>query len=193
VTDFTRDLTIVEAVAADLKPYLLSDALYWPLHTSHPGRTPLPNGTLGAMLMLLHQLDCLRASLSPDQAYRLEQATSRAEAELGHWAAQAEAKASLEARARARAWHTYAAEAETTPDQAADDYPQQARGRTILALLQVRFSGVFRGASFTGQVTLADQRLREITWPAPFVLDPALEPAYPAEHYWWLYRRPGRG
>lgn len=189
VLDLERDLVIAEAIAGELKPYLLSNTLYWPLQSSRHVRYALPNGTLGSLLMRLHQLAAIREQLTSGQMGRLDNALATTQAELDHWVVQAEEKTRREVKARARAWSLYVAEAEARPERYEDEYPMQARGRSALHFLQEFSPRALNGSSLVTEVIVTDNRLRGYAKPGPFVLPAALLPAYPEELFWWLHVR----
>ena len=77
-----RDLQIVEAIAANLKEYLLSKTLYWTLSESGPIAQPFPSGTLGGLLLRLYRLEALTTQLSADQEQRLRAARTETDHKL---------------------------------------------------------------------------------------------------------------
>ncbi len=180
-----RDLLVVEAMAADLKEYLLSSTLYWSLSKPRPGPL-LPKGTLGGLLLRLHRLTALEASLTPDQRQRLSDAAGLARQTLDRWAAQAEEKALREIKARLGAWQAYLEECEDNTPRYAPEYPTQAESRTAIDLL-LGFAGKAVGARLAEQVRVADQRLSALVEPGGFVWDEAFALAFPPERFWWLY------
>jgi hypothetical protein len=189
VFDAERDLQIAEAMAGDLKPYLLSETLYWSLGRSGTSRRPLPKGTLGGLLLRLHRLEALDNALTPDQSHRLRQVRWETDSALDRWFAQAEAKTLREIKARLRLWSEYLGECEDNPYTYQAEYHTQVANRTIAALL-VDFAGdAIAGQSITSRITVLDQLLRGITTEGNFVWDEALEPVYPRERFWWLYVR----
>ncbi len=181
-----RDLEVVEAIAADLKDYLLSSTLYWSLSKPRPGPHLLPKGTLGGLLLRLHRLTALEETLNPDQYQRLRDAAGQAHAALDHWAVQAEEKTLREIKARLGALQAYLEEVEDAPRRYAPEYPVQAESRTAIDLL-LDFAGRAVDARLAAQVEAADQRLRALVEPGAFVWHEAAAPAFPPERFWWLY------
>ncbi len=183
-----RDLLVVEATAADLKPYLLSGVLYWSLSKPYPSPYILPKGTLGGLLLRLHRLTALEERLDPEQRQRLGRAARQAQDELDRWVVQAEEKAMREFKARLHAWRVFLEECEDAPNRYAYEYPTQVEGRTILDLL-LDFATDAIGPQAVRELRAADHTLREISEPGEFVWDEAALPAFPQERFWWLYVR----
>ncbi|MGF1506525.1 MAG: hypothetical protein GYB64_03670 [Chloroflexi bacterium] len=184
------DLQVVESMAADLKLYLLSKTLYWPVRARIGMRRPLTLGTIGGMLLRAHQLDALRADLSGQQAARLDHAVGLAHAHLDKWVVQAEQKAVREVRARLRQWALYVDEVEDAPARYLGEYPMQARSRSTLTFARQVAAHALDGSSLITRLIVADRKMRKLVDEAPFVLDDRLEPAYPPKPYWWLYVLP---
>jgi hypothetical protein len=186
--DLERDLRIVEAIAADLKPYLLSDALFWTLSAYGPVQNPYPKGTLGGLLFRLHLLDACRDRLSPDQWSRLADARRAAEGELRHWAVQAEQKAGREAASRLRAWETFLEEAADDPTRYSPEYHTQVEGRAILDFL-IAFLGSAADGRLRGAAVAADRRLEALADEGSFTWDESIREAFPSDHFPYLYLR----
>jgi hypothetical protein len=182
-----RDLLFAEALAPDLKDYLLSSILYWQLSASHRNEPPLPKGTLGGLLIRLHRLAALEEALDAGQQERLANARRLAETSLEYWSAQAESKALAEIRSRLNIWEAYLADLEARPAASGAEYPTQAEGRTILSLLLNFAHRAEAAAGFAPHLDEADARLREMARPGGFVWNAALAPAFPQERFWWLY------
>ncbi len=187
--DLERDLQIAEAMAADLKPYFLSNILYWSLNTSSREGYVFPKGTLGGLLIRLHRLDALRDSLSIEQSDRLQEAQAQTHEQINRWVVQAEEKALLEITARLRAWEEFLTEYGKNPRNHGDEYATQAEGRTILEFLINLAGKAINGQGITRRLLLIDQRLRKFGEAGPFIWDEALIPAFPQKTYWWLYLR----
>lgn len=186
-----RDLRIVESMSSQIKRYVLSNTLYWSLsEVGRRGSYMLPKGTIGDMLLRMHQLVALESRLNADQVYRLHHARDDAEAQLDKWVVQSEEKVVREAKSRLNSWLVYLEEVEDNPKRYYDEYRMQARGRTIISLL-MNYAG--KAAIGTGIYRLlghADRRLRGLIVEHPFVWDERLAVAYPEQVYWWLYAMP---
>jgi hypothetical protein len=184
--DLERDLHIVEAITADLKDYLLSDSLYWTLREPGSFAYPLPKGTLGGLLFRLHRLEALSHLLSPEQRHRVTEAAAEARQQINTWAVQAVQKARREINARLDAWAAYLNECQEDPARYGPEYPIQAEGRTILALL-MGFAGE---PTHQRRLDELDQQLAGLAENSNFVWDAAQVPAFPRSQFGWLYVRP---
>ncbi len=187
--DLERDLDVAEAIADDLKQYLLSDLLYWQLSTHAAGSQTLPQGTFGGLLLRLHRLGALSHLMSAEQARRFEAVSTSANQEIAHWGVQAEDKALREVRARLHSWHQFLEECQTNPGIFHSEYPVQAEGRTVISLLIDFLGDSVDGQTLLAPLEAADHLLMTLSVDGDFVWDSAMEPAFPKSHYWWLYVR----
>lgn len=180
------DLEIVEVMTAELKPYLLSKLLYWPLNGSST-QGSFPRGTLSGLVVRLHQLESVADSLTPEQVERLTAARQETDTQFDHWRVQVEEKAAREIKSRFDLWEAYLIECEKDPERYQDEYPTQVFNRTALAFLPDLAGRAAARESVTSRLILLDQRLQQFSTTGPFVWHEALAPAYPAERFWWLY------
>ena len=187
--NLSRDLAYVEAMAAELKNYLLSDILYWSISARD---YTLPKGTLGGLLLRLHRLHGLYDQLTPAQQTRVDGAERAVTAELDQWTVQAEEKALRAIRARYESWRQYLNELGDEPDRYASEYPTQAEGRTDLELL-LELAGDAVDARVETQIFALDQITRGLTEKVGFIWDEEMQAAFPEERFWWLYALPKHG
>jgi hypothetical protein len=185
-----RDLDVVEAAAADLKDYLLSSTLYWTLSAKPRPASPLPKSTLGAILFRLHRLDALVDRLDSGQRQRFRAVRRQVADELEHWHVQAEAKALLDLKSRIRAWAAFLEELADNPRRYVPEYPTQAEGRTVMAVLLGYAGSAADRSGHTARVRSLDVTLRDITSQGDFVWAAAMQPAFPRDDFWWLYVTP---
>jgi len=178
-----RDLAYAQAMAEELKEYLLGSGLYEQL--SAHGYT-LPMGTLGGLFLRLHRLQALRDQLTDEQAAELEKIAEHVEAEVDHWRVQAEEKMQREIKARLHNWHEYLHELERQPRHYGGEFPTQVEGRTVVDLL-MEAAGDAAPPEAVAELREADRHIRDYTEPADFVWDDDMQPAFPRERYWWLY------
>ena len=69
-------------------------------------------------------------------------------------------------------------------------YAQEAYGRTYLQLLLELLQNHSTHAALAAQLAARDAQLRSVWEPARFVWDAQLQPAFPADVYWYLYGVP---
>ena len=173
-------LQFVQEGAADLEAYLLSDILYWQLHTP-AGRQMF---TLGGMLLGLMQIDALgKASGEADDLFSLQGTIDKVK--LEHPSAW-EKKARQETAARIRLWKTYLEDYRQNPDEMASYYPREVKWRVLIQLLQKEIPKLIEQFDM---LTLLDTMVKSNWLPGGFIWEPYLIPAMPATDYWFLYGR----
>jgi hypothetical protein len=187
------DLLTIEAMASDLKAYLLGRALYWPLRSPHRAGRPLPPGTLGGIFLCIHRLRALEDQLEDDQRVIFHQAAAQIEEEMGRYPERAEEKMLREVKARLGGWDRYLEEVGAQPQRFEIEYPTQAEGRTVIALLIDALDETGERRAFEQQIEQSDMRLRTILETHPFIWHDSLAGAFPEDRFWWLYGWPGRG
>jgi len=162
MTSIEPDRRFLTESLPQLQDYLLSAELYWPLGAS------LPRLTIGAVLLALARL----GATQPQEAGRLE---TQVEAVHAKWRAAWEQKSARETANRLRLWTQFLADYRNAPEQHADSYPQEVRGRAILQLLRA------------DQVSETDVFLKSRLVPGGFIWDADLESAFPKADFWFLY------
>jgi hypothetical protein len=176
-----RDLKELQAMAAALVPYIYEDELY--------GRVGMnmPSLTVGAVLMRLHRLKALANQMSPAQRTILDQAAAQVDAVKKEWGGHFEKKLLREAEARLRDLLTYTREAKEAPRTAANAYLPEALRRTMIQdILDVLSNNNDVGS----RARQTDSALKSYLEDSDFIWSAALQPVYPADKYWWLYKRP---
>lgn len=176
-----RDLKELEAMAAALVPYVYEDELY--------GRVGMnmPSLTVGAILLRLHRLRALENQLTPTQRAILDQAEAQVEAAKRDWDSHFQKKLAREAEARLRDIMTYIRESKESPQIAANAYLPEALRRTMIAEIMNALSDK---GDLVGRALLVDSELKNYLQDSDFIWAKSLQPVYPAERYWWLYKRP---
>lgn len=191
MADLGFDLAVAQAMADELEIYLQRDVLYWQMDVHGPMSSRFPKMTLGGLLLRRHRLEALRERLSPEQRTALDALHRRVEAIIGHWPSVYGAKVQREIEARLNAWARYVIE-DCLESRAtcADEYPSQAEGRTMLALLLDEASEYSHAdlAPIQNRLAALDSQFKGLSGPGPFIWDPILAPAYPPDRFWWLYR-----
>ncbi len=191
--DSEFDLLVVEAMASDLKAYLLGKALYWPLHPRHRTRRPLPPGTLGGVFFRIHRLRALEDQLDGDQRVMFHEAAAQIEEQMGHYPGQAGEKMLREVRARLGSWDRYLEEVGAQPQRFEVEYPTQAEGRTVIALLVDTLDETGERRAFEQQIERSDAYLRLILEKHAFIWHESLAGVFPEDRFWWLYGWPRHG
>jgi len=187
MTDLDRDVRFVSIMSGDLKDYLLSDVLYWPLSDSGPASYPYPLGTIGGLLLRLRRLDAARGMLSPEQYAGLDEASARTREMMSAWIVQREQKAAREIKARLQTWSAFLDDLSADTQRFHSEYATQVEGRVILSLLFPVAGKAADGQGFLARLDSLDERLRMVCGAGDFVWDPIFQPAFPRDEYPWLY------
>lgn len=180
-----QDLTVLEAMSAEMDQYLRSDVLFWPMEQSD-----LPRLTLGSFLMRQHRLLELRDLLSMPQQEQLHRAISRYHEALEEKVVRFESKAHEELEARLRQWHEYLREARRGTGAAYYESAVDTRAMIEALVSQLRVAPYRLQEKIPQKVALLDRELRKAWEPGTFVWPPEWKPAYPQEKFWWLYGHP---
>ena len=187
MTDFDRDLRIVTILAGDLKNYLLSDTLYWPLSDPGPASFRYPLGTVGGQMLRLRKLDAARGQLSPEQSQQLDDATAQTHDTLNQWIIQREQKVAREIKARLQTWSAFLDDLSADSQRFHTEYTTQVEGRVILSMLFPLAGRAADGQGYQARLDRLDERLRMVCGPGDFVWDTIFEPAFPHVDFPWLY------
>jgi len=174
-----QDWDFLQAALPELKTYLLSDELFWPLGGRN--RLRLTPGNL----LLARQRLAARA-LSPVDEARLIKWDQEFETLLVKWPVAWEKKVAHEFASRLRQWRNYLEDYRRAPDACAADYPYEVRLRVILELLGEETD---LDATDRGLLAGLDTQLRADFLPGDFLWEADLQPAFPRETYWYLYGR----
>ena len=183
----TRDLKILEAMAAEMDEYLRNDSLFWPLSDSS-----LPRLTLGGYLMRQHRLLALCQQLDPPDQDRLEAAEAQFDAALVEKVVAFEKRAHDEIRARLRQWSEYLKELRDPSLAAGDYYSSAVETRAMLAaLLNKLESPPYQlDRRVLNELASFDRVLANYWETGDLIWSQEWAPAYPRQRYWWLYGRP---
>ena len=181
-----RGWAFFRPAVGELKEYLLSPELYWPVNAAGSyARESVVQLTIGNLMLGQRCLQsCLPPSVPPAEAGQLlAQMDALREQWRAHWAR----KASREFSARLRLWQDYVEELTSSALPKAADYAFKVRWRAILSLLEPECETM---APAEGLLLAAlDDRLRSKGVPGEFVWEAPLAVAFPAEEYWFLYQK----
>jgi hypothetical protein len=165
-----KETRFLETGLSELEPYLLAEALYWPLGGSLPSLTP------GALLLSLRRLEGLDPFAARKQQVRLD--TIRMKRRTA-W----EQKALREVKNRLRLWSESIREWQSAQAGSRADYPGAVRGRVILQLLLGEVNAPVEQAALAD----LDVFLRANLKPGPFLWEKELETAFEPSEFWFLY------
>lgn len=178
-----RDLKEAQAMAAALVPYVYEDELY--------GRVGMnmPSLTVGAILLRLRRLRAIQSRLTPTQLDILQNIESQVHSVSQEWSGHYQKKLVREAEARLRDVMTYVRESKESPRTAANAYLPEALRRTMIEEIMDGLS-VSEREGLQSKARQVDGELRRYLDDSDFVWSSELQPAYPADTFWWLYKRP---
>jgi len=182
-----KDLYILEAMAADMNDYLISQSLFWPLSD-----TSMPRLTLGGYLMRQHRLNRLRNVLEQEDQDRLDKAIEKFNEALVEKIVRFEQRAHDELHARLRQWSEYLKDIGKESVAAGAYYASAVETRLIIALLleKLEMPPYELDKRVLGELGSYDTALRNYWFTGEFVWYHEWRPAYPKESYWWLYGLP---
>lgn len=182
-----EDLEVLEAMAAEMDEYLMSEVLFWPMRKGN-----LPRLTLGGYLMREHRLRALADLLGEADRQRLEAAVAQFDQALVEKVVRFEQRAHEELGARLRQWSEYLRDLKGEAAANAGYYPSTVETRAIIAALVGKLERPpYRlEAHLVQQLGMLDQNLRSHWQPGDFVWPESWQPAYPKAGYWWLYGVP---
>jgi hypothetical protein len=183
--DLARDVRTVEAMAANLTPYIYEDDLFGIL----PG--DLPRLTLGGLLMRVARLDVLSDRLPEPQRRAAETARHSLGEVRDKWRVHFEKKVVQELRSRMVHLHQFLKEAQENPHRIAPDCPSAMEKRVIVELLKDEATdlGVWT-PELANTLYVIDSQIRHLGEQREFIWDPAVESAYPKDKFWFLYMGP---
>lgn len=177
------DLEYWRACIADLKDYLLSEQLFWPLSARPSGSgISFPQLTLGGML--LTRARAFARAAPPEKA-----ALIPLDQEMGairdRWRSAWNRKAAREFTSRFRQWGNYLDDYRSNPESQAGYYSQEVRLRAILALLAAEEVDLQAGEAEL--LAAMDKRLRASFLTGNFIWKEVLIQSFPEDTYWYLY------
>ncbi len=165
-----QDLRYLSLALPELKEYLLSGELFWPL-TGDVQRL-----TLGGLLFALARLGAVQ--LEQAQMFRRQM-----EAVKEEWRVTWEKKAAREVQNRLRLWSEFLRDYRNASEQNADWYASEVRWRVILNLLLKELPNPGGNPTLEG----LDELLKASFLPGDFAWDASLRSAFPADEFWFLY------
>lgn len=180
----TRDLAILEQMAAEMSSYLMSDSVFWPMM-----KGDMPRLTLGGYLMRQQRLLALANLLDEAERVRLETAVAQFNEAIVEHVVRLEQKAHQELHTRLRQWGEHLKDFRESKSVSAANYSADAAVRAMIAaLINLMQTPPYRlDPKIQPQAERLDANLRRRWRPGAFVWPAAWKPAYPQADYWWLY------
>ncbi len=178
-----NDIGFFQAAVPELKAYLLSDLLFWPLSGGpQTGGSAYPSLTLGGLLLARARLDAQIPASAGGTLVGLEREMDTSKQ---RWGAAWARKASWEFSSRLKQWQNFLEDYRRNPETQAGFYPHEVRLRVILALLEPDLEG--KDKSLSKPLAALDSLLQVVVQGGDFVWDAALQAGFPSDPYWYLY------
>ncbi|MCP4139261.1 MAG: hypothetical protein GY755_03035 [Chloroflexi bacterium] len=160
-----KDQKYLESALPELKKYLLSDTLFYPMGQ-------LPRLTIGGLLLAQKRLQAGNRGthLFPE----LDSVKQK-------WYAAWTKKAAREQESRLTLWRNYLNDYQNRPTEYAADYPNEVRWRVMLELL------IAETDEIPPELTALDKLLRAKLKKSNFIWDESLQSEFDEEKFWFLY------
>jgi hypothetical protein len=168
-----KDRAYLEAAIPELKDYLLSDEVYWPVTARG---YELPRLTIGGLLLAQARLEA--------RGGRIESLVTQLGALRSQWRVAWETKAGRGFQSRLRLWGNYLTDYRHNPEGNADAYPHEVSNRVMLQLLLAELPAP---ASEREDLAPLDGALQAGFVPGEFMWESDLQSGFPREDYWFLY------
>jgi hypothetical protein len=178
------DLRYLQSGIEDLETYLLSNDLYWTVHSAPPhGEPPYPQLTPGGLLLAWQRLQGNDHPI--EMQMRLARLHASLESLLMKWRSAWERKCAQDFRARLNLWTNYLTDYRERPAAHYDRYGYEVQRRVQLSLLHREARDI--PAAELDSLNGLDGLLKAVFVPGPFVWEPATQKAFPQSTYWYLY------
>ncbi len=161
-----KDLLYLQTSLPELKNYLFSDILYYPLDKK------LPRLTIGGILLSQRRLGDAKTATNLTQKLATVKSA---------WRAAWTKKATRELDARLRLWRNYLNDYRNNPEEYAADYPREIRWRVMIELLSSEVDKI------PAEIAALDQLLRTKFISGEFTWGKSLKKQFPEDKFWFLY------
>jgi hypothetical protein len=183
MSDSNYDLGYLRASLDELKAYLLSKELFWPVSTPRGFRS-FPMLTIGNLLLSIKKIKASSntGQLSPEQRTEYAQLARKVDEIHHQWTAAWEAKSIWEFGSRLRQWGNYLNELINKEETHAVYYSSEVRVRVLLELL-----GEYASTADQEALAQLDEMLRAKLKFSDFIWSTELQPEFLHQDYWFLY------
>lgn len=181
------DIGYLKAGVESLESYLLSIALFWPIHESSPaGEREYSRLTLGNLLLSNKRLEI--RELTPDINNRFRSIYLEINKIRNQWRSAWERKANEEIKSRIRQWNYYLQDLRENPEKHEVYYPNEVRIRVIITLLSSEVEPLEE--IYQDAIDEMDAFLKKIFIPGSFQWEQDLESGMDKETFWYLWGVP---
>jgi len=175
MSNFSQDWAFLDTSLSEIKPYLLSKELFWPLGGSQ-SRLTLGN-------LLAHKR--ISANNDATNQAKLQNWEFALNAEKSHWHTAWIKKGLREFTSRLRQWENFLAECQQDRHAQTGYYQYEVRLRVILELLRQELDG--EETTHVAALLQTDLYLKSIFSPGAFIWAEHLKAVFPVEPYWYLH------
>ncbi|MGB7337659.1 MAG: hypothetical protein WBC91_02120 [Phototrophicaceae bacterium] len=184
-----QDLKETDGMVSGLSDYVRGDQLYG--STGGGFFSKMPSLTVGALVMRLHRLDALQATMSDKQKNEFNTLYESWQTIRKDWRSHYEHKIMQEVESRLESMETFFRECAESQQSCYNNYRPEIQKRTIIqALLQEMSDLNLQDSDLTARIKTADGKLRTYLRADEFQWSDTLTVAYPQAAYWWLYQKP---
>lgn len=179
MANLAQDQAVLTAMLGAFDDFVISDEVFWSLRDVR-----FPQLSIGGLALYARRVAALGAG-DPDTAALLADYERKA----NEWRSNLRRKAPAEVRARLNSLRWFL---EDCPDRPAcrDYYPNEIAARVYLHGLLPLLGTSEDDDALRDQVAAVDGRLRRLLVSGAFVWEPDLQPAFPEQDFWYLYRLP---
>lgn len=181
-----KERLYIEASILELKEYLLSPVLFWPVsvtNTSREERATIPKLTPGNLYLSIRKLQSYGFPI--EKKREVEELIENISTIIREWQSGWRKKAEKEFQIRIRQWGTYLNDIKHDRRINQASFAYQVRDRVILDLLndELKLAG-----NIENQKILAlDDTVRQLTKPGGFLWEDEFIQGFPQKTFWYLY------
>lgn len=183
------DLAIARAMTDELEEYIIQDDLYRTVFSPTPRGDEKLAMTGGDLLTRLYRLQGERERLTPGQQQELDAVQSQADAVIYSLKSRFNERLLRELGARLDSLRWFLDECSEDSQRCRANYPYEIRNRQRIEEILKRIGDDLPDDA-KSRLRDTDRRLEQSSVAHPFIWDTRLEPIFPADQYWYLYRLP---
>jgi hypothetical protein len=183
------DLAMVQAMAAELEEYIVADELYRTITVRLPTGTQNIQMTGADLLTRLYRLRGERSHLSSSAQVQLDEVQQQVTQTIYSLRTRFHNRLLREIKTRLDSLKWFLDDCAADRKRCHVEFPFEMRNRQRIeeALKELDYQ---LDEELQKRLRQIDERIRVIAVAAPFLWDEKLRPLFPADTYWYLYRRP---
>ncbi len=181
-----KERLYLEAAHIELKEYLLSPVLYWPIavaSTTREDRTTLPKLTPGNLYLSMEK--CRVYDFPAGEKKEVEELLINLTIRINEWQTAWRKKAEKEFQARIRQWGMFINDIKRDKGINRASFSYQVRDRVILQLLGDRLN--LGGDIEIQKIMAMDDTVRQLSKPGGFLWADEIIRGFPKNPFWYLY------